>query len=343
MLNLNNIDIYPCANDPFGNDIIEAHAHHFKADIVISLMDAWVLRHYGQKKMRWCVYMPIDHDPIPPAVLEAIKGAYRVCSYSRWGERMLNDAGVINTYIPHGVDTKMFAPADKIEARKKMGIDPDCFLIGMVAANKGTPSRKAFPENLAAVAMFKRAHPELKVKLYLHTGETTMHQGIDFDVLLKSLDYKHDEVIFINQYKYLLGLSEEYMANAYNAMDVLLASTMAEGFGIPIVEAQACGTPVITTNFSSMPELTWAGYCVMTYQKHWTALNSWIAMPSIPDIALGLEWALEHANDTELQARARAGALAYDWDVVVADYWKPFLEGIEAQIASDGEMMERIT
>ncbi len=38
-------------------------------------------------------------------------------------------------------------------------------------------------------------------------------------------------------------------------VDVLLTTSMREGFGIPLVEAQAFGTPVIMTDFASMPGL----------------------------------------------------------------------------------------
>jgi glycosyltransferase involved in cell wall biosynthesis len=41
----------------------------------------------------------------------------------------------------------------------------------------------------------------------------------------------------------------------YNAADVLLAPSLYEGFGLTIVEAMACGTPVITSNVSSLPEV----------------------------------------------------------------------------------------
>lgn len=42
----------------------------------------------------------------------------------------------------------------------------------------------------------------------------------------------------------------------YNAADILLSPSLYEGFGLTIVEAMACGTPVITSNVSSLPEVT---------------------------------------------------------------------------------------
>lgn len=42
----------------------------------------------------------------------------------------------------------------------------------------------------------------------------------------------------------------------YNAADVLVFPSLFEGFGLPVVEAMACGTPVITTNVSCLPEVS---------------------------------------------------------------------------------------
>lgn len=47
----------------------------------------------------------------------------------------------------------------------------------------------------------------------------------------------------------------EALINFYNAADILLAPSLYEGFGLTILEAMACGTPVITSNVSSLPEV----------------------------------------------------------------------------------------
>jgi len=50
-------------------------------------------------------------------------------------------------------------------------------------------------------------------------------------------------------------LSDEDMRNEYANCDMLLFASTAEGFGLPILEAQAVGRPVVTSNISSMPEV----------------------------------------------------------------------------------------
>jgi len=55
----------------------------------------------------------------------------------------------------------------------------------------------------------------------------------------------------------------------------------------------------------------------------------------------GLEWAYEMAHGEKAREwtreKARQGAIAYDWDKVVDEYWKPFLEMVDAEIHPDHE------
>ncbi len=86
--------------------------------------------------------------------------------------------------------------------------------------------------------------------------------------------------VFPNRYKLWIGeYDQRYLALMYNAADVFLGPSRGEGFGIPIIEAQACGTPVIVTNFSSMPELVRWGVAVEPAHLTWTYQDSWQAHP----------------------------------------------------------------
>lgn len=58
-----------------------------------------------------------------------------------------------------------------------------------------------------------------------------------------------DEVIFSD------FIVEEDLSAVYNLADLFVLPSLYEGFGLPILEAQACGCPVITSNLSSMPEV----------------------------------------------------------------------------------------
>lgn len=55
--------------------------------------------------------------------------------------------------------------------------------------------------------------------------------------------------------RFLEGLTDEQVIAAYNIASMLLFPSLAEGFGWPIAEAMACGTPVLTTNQAPMNEV----------------------------------------------------------------------------------------
>ena len=154
----------------------------------------------------------------------------------------------------------------------------DAFLVGMVAANKGRPSRKGFQQAFQAFKKFSDAHDD--VYLYLHTTiSPDVSAGENIPAILDALGVPPERVMTADQYRMMFDpYSHQSMAKIYSAMDVLLNPAMGEGFGIPVLEAQACGVPAIVTDFSAMQEVCGAGWHVK-YQPHWTGQNSWQAEP----------------------------------------------------------------
>jgi len=71
---------------------------------------------------------------------------------------------------------------------------------------------------------------------------------------------KEMEIIRKNSKIKILGfVPEEDLVALYNLAEVYVYPSLYEGFGLPILEAQACGCPVITSNVSSMPEVAGKG------------------------------------------------------------------------------------
>lgn len=335
MHQVENFVIYPAFDDPYGNDVIGAHSKHFGANIVISLIDIWVL-HETPKKIApalFCPWLPIDHDPVPPRVLECLAGAHLPLTYSEWGHDMLTNAGVENVYIPHGIEPAIFRvnPDREEVARFKRHVmqGKDGHLSVMVAANKGFPDRKWFQGQLEAWRDFAVDKPD--ARLYIHSDPTIVHGGIDFNALVQDLGMA-GRVLFPNRYEYRLGYPAEYMALVYNAADVLMSVSMSEGFGIPIIEAQACGTPVVATNFSAMPELVHWGHLVEVADMMRTPMNAYQAWPSKRDMTdklnrlyeawevCGGDWPLVKRIATQDSIHAK-----YSWDTIVRDQWAPLM------------------
>ena len=326
------LPVYPMLlNDLRRTSLVGLHYQDFDADLLIGLHDAGrvldgpsLLKRFP--KVEWALWFPIDGPEIQAKALRHLKSVSYPLSISRYGERIAGEHGIEARYIPHGVATGVFQPLPRAEARRRVGWSPDLFVAGMVAANDGT--RKAFPQHIEGFALFHREHPDSF--LYLHTEEVAI-RGLDLSSLCTRLDLRiGKDVVFCDPYEYFLGKTEAQMAELYSAMDVHMLITKGEGFGLPILEAQSCGTPVIVGDWSAMAELCFAGWKVGLDESREVEWKWRTADPAA--IADRLAEAYRASRDPErageLRHRARAGAMEYDADKVVADYWVPVLDDI---------------
>lgn len=322
-----------------GVDMVEPLSEFISADITITLYDAWVYEPLAWQKARWVPWFPVDMEPMPKAVERAIKKAYKRIVFTRFGERMVHDAGLDCYYVPHGIDTNQYKPWDKAECRKALHWPQDRYIVGIVAANKGQPSRKAFTQQIAAFAEFKKRHPE--AALYLHTMMRTPNAGhntgVDLPEFIESVglswsvegaDGWHEaDVWFSSQFYTLYGFLPQYMTQMYSSLDVFMLVSMGEGFGIPIVEAQACGAPVIVGDWTAMSELCFSGQLVPRSEadKVWTPVAAYQFSPRVGAIVEALEAEYKQPSDRQ---KARWGAMEYDANLVASKYWKPVLDEI---------------
>jgi glycosyltransferase involved in cell wall biosynthesis len=329
----NGVTTYPASGN-WGNQHLSTFAHHHKAELIISLCDSWVLKpDQWDDDIRVAAWTPLDHYPIPPPVLTALNHEkITPIAMSQFGFKWMQDFKLDPLYVPHGVDTNLFKPRPEIrdKVRDELGIPRDAFLVGMVAANRASPilPRKGFSQAFDAFAQFASKHKD--AWLYVHADATEGQKGIDLDVLAKALktmiDFPLEHIRFPPLDTWKLGFPKAGMANLYQAFDVLLNPSLGEGFGIPIIEAQASGVPVITSDHSSMTELTQAGWLV-TGDRLWDpAQQSWLILPTIASIGNALEAAYEKRGNKELREGAREFAMMYDADRVTLDYWMPALE-----------------
>ncbi len=86
-------------------------------------------------------------------------------------------------------------------------------------------------------------------------------RGIDVDLVVAGRKgWKTNSDLLNKSFVKILGfVPEEDLPILYSAAEGLLYVSLAEGFGFPIIEAQACGCPVITSDISSMPEIAGDG------------------------------------------------------------------------------------
>lgn len=332
ILNIDGVVHYPKINHVYGSDAMIHHARDFQADVVFALQDVWVLNPQDlQQVNRFIPIVPIDHEPAPKAVLEKLKFAYRIVTYSEFGRDELKKNGMSSTYIQHTVNTEVFKPMDKKERKRLAGLPEDTYIVGMVAANKDNPPRKCFQEAMDAFKLFLNDNPNSF--LYIHTNP-------DFPGGFPIKEYANEigilnKLLFPDVYQMNFKIGKPEMALIYNTFDVLLLPSFSEGFGVPAIEAQACSVPVIVNNYTSMPELVKKGItgevCEVQHRR-FSHLGSYIGIPSTQSLYESMVKILK-ADRVKMGEEARKYMVEnYDTKKIYKEKWSPFLAKLEKEI-----------
>jgi glycosyltransferase involved in cell wall biosynthesis len=336
--------VLPGAQDPFGSDVIAGHYRRNGCDLMITLCDVFMMDPAAMRGLHVVHWLPVDCESnkgMGKGDAEKAECAAAVIAISQFGADQMRMRGFSPFYVPHGIDTAVFSPPeDKKQHRVDMGFDPDMFLVGVNAANKAGP-RKGIQEQVIAFAEFHKRHPD--TQLLMHTFAQP-REGSNVKALADELGVSN-AIVMPDQYAYATGLMEEStMARWYKSLDLLSNASYGEGFGIPLIEAQACGVPAVVTNCSSMTELCGAGWKVAGDPFWVDGHDAFWRRPSIAGIVGAYEAAYELCRAGEMpqrdaepvtwagtRAAARAFAVQYDADHVLETYWKPVLEALDEQ------------
>ncbi len=344
------VPVYPSWFLVSGDDVILAHAKQFfGADEgwIIPLLDVWSLQSPALKDFNVAAWAPVDHHPVPGMVLKFFERSKARCiAMTRHGQREFAVEGLDAAYIPLAVDTKVFRPTYEatlegrtVNARQFLDLPENAFVVGWVAMNKDPMGRKGWDAGFQAFAKFRNKHPN--AILHVHTEKTGTGGGVNLVELARFCGIPDESIRFTNQYAYMIGFPPHLMALMYTAFDVLLAPSLGEGFCVPLIEAQACGVPVITTNWTAQPELVGAGWTV-TGQMVWDdASRSWYQLPNMHEIADRLEDAY-NADLEGMVGDAVKFAAEYDADHVYNTYWRPYLATLDLRPPATKAMMDDV-
>lgn len=213
---------------------------------------------------RWA-YVPVDGDgpngTLGEGMGKILAAFERVLAYTQYGAAVIDRtvAPYPNhnqqrpcEHLPHGLDTSVFYPRDRDEARRTfvqriLGLNPgplqpNLFMVGVVATN--TARKDWYLAFETCAELLKRGK---HVGLWVHTD--AYKKCWDLEALAEEFGMT-GRVFYSNHH-----LSDDEMAWGYSACDVTLGIGSGEGWGYPLAEALACGVSVVHGAYAGGAEI----------------------------------------------------------------------------------------
>jgi len=160
-------------------------------------------------------------------------------------EKIVVVGGGVNACVRRIEDTKFLQ-----DCVRRYGL-PERFILFVGALSRG----KNIPQLVEAFSSVRSSFPDVYLVLagsrgnaYDHIAETVRTRGLDSCV------------------RFLGRVSDDDLPALYTLADVFAFPSVFEGFGLPVLEAMACGTPVVCSNAFSLPEV--AGDAAILFDPH---------------------------------------------------------------------------
>lgn len=351
----------------FGDWRFEEVCLDFKPDIVIDIRDVWMCEHEQRSPFRrfyhWCIMPTIDSVPQQEQYINTYMDADSVLTYSDWGkDKLIEESNghidVVGVPSP-GFSDCMKPVSNKKEHRNQFGFLDDIFIVGTIMRNQ---ERKLYPELIEAFKIFLKNNPGLADKTYLYCHTTFPDSGWDIPKLICDSGIGHKILVtykcrncglffpsFFQDARVVcprcktpaailsnsnISVNTEELASILNCFDLYVQYSTCEGFGMPQVEAAACGVPVAAVDYSAMESVVrnLKGFPIKVERMfHDSKTGFRRALPDNNHLAEIIGWflskpesiRLKYGRDTYLAVQKR-----YTWDRA-AKIWENHLDSID--------------
>ena len=198
--------------------------------------------------------------------------------------------------IPNGLDLTIFKKNNELE-RERFKI--------VTVASADIPL-KGLDTTLKAISLILDKYPNTKLSVVGNPRENGHTERV-----IRQLN-------LTNHISFKTNLSKEEVAYEYQSSSLAIISSLYEGFGFPAAEAMACGTPIISSNSSALPEI------IQDFGQLYEPGNSVALRDCIENFYL---------NRSSYNDLAKKGSLyaneTFNWEKIALDYEEQFLETIE--------------
>ncbi len=338
--------LYPSSNRfqtaPFGEDRIREVVQIEKPDLVFSINDMWIINEqyrriqdfHKDKKFKFVGYAPMDSYGWIGCLSDTANDWDGVISYTQFGAYEFIQGGITKpiAVVPHGVTPGQFFPVDKKEARKKLNLKEDIFIVFNGNRNQ---FRKRIDITIAAFAKFARNKPN--TQLYLHMGKKD--QGWDI-MHLFSREMKRNKldpngrIILTADVDGPPSVELDMLNTIYNAADVGVNTCKGEGWGLVSFEQAACKVAQVVPGHTSCKEI-FEGYGQLIRCDHIdtdTNFGREMPCPSTDHLAEILDDLYKNPKKLEATAELcyeRALEKQFTWEVIGAQFAGIFDDAIK--------------
>ena len=218
---------------------------------------------------------------------------------SRWLAEKAKVSGLLTGQtvisIPNAINTNLFKPHNKQEARRKCRLPQEGKLI-LFGSVKITDKRKGIDYLIEACKLLAEKHPEWKDSL-----------GV---VVFGNQSQQLQDLIPFRVYPLPYIKNEHELVDIYNAVDLFAIPSLEENLPNMVMEAMSCGVPCVGFNTGGIPE--------MIDHLH----NGYVAQrKSSEDLANGIHWVLTEPEYAELSAQACRKAIGnYSESIIAKKY-----------------------
>lgn len=272
----------------FGAWRFERACLEFKPDVVLTIRDFWMDSFVYNSPFRRIfkrIWMPtVDAAPQNEEWIDQFCDCESVLTYSDWAKGVIDrqSGGKCKTVgsASPSASKEFKMTVDKSVAKESMGFPADCKIIGTVMRNQ---RRKLFPVLFEAFSRYLKETGDTKTYLHIHSsypdggwdfGEL-LHQNevssrVFFTYVCNNSECNSVEISKFNdarkacgecgqfsstQSNVSSGVNDDVLSKIYNMYDLYVQCANSEGFGLPQVEAAACGVPIACTNYSAMEDV----------------------------------------------------------------------------------------
>ena len=234
------------------------------------------------------------------------KSAERIVTVSHFTKQdVVNQYGISPEIIDvaHNGASSTFAPvseSSKTEIKSKFTHGAEYFVfVGAMHP------RKNISRLLQAFDQFKSQN-ESDFKLVL-VGRKAW-QNEEMEMVYEQMNHKQD-VVFTGR------LSDDDLASVIGSAYAMAYVPLFEGFGLPILESNQCGVPVICSNTSSMPEVG-GDACVL------------VDPYSVQSISEGMNCIIQEDKYKEIKSKCKLNAERFSWDTTAQLVWESMMKGV---------------